>query len=218
MNATATKVANMDFKYFAEPVPHIIVDDFYTEKELKEIWQELDFLTYSRKLMTPEATGAAYAMDAGGNKIYKKNNLGLFIDGLYANRDLSNILFHTRKIFDKDFLEKCQQQNFLFKYLMQANADFTLLSYYEDGAMYESHHDKAVITVLSWLYKEPKSFEGGDLTFTDHNYTIPIKNNRVFIFPSVAEHSVAPVKMYEGVPKMAGFGRYVITNFTTFRF
>lgn len=208
----------MDFKYFADPLPHIIIDDFYDETALKEIWQELDFLTYSRKLMTPESTGAAFALNEKGERVYKKNNLGLFIDGLYANRDLSNILFHTRKLFDKDFLEKCQQQNFIFKYLMQANADFTLLSYYEDGATYESHHDKAVITMLSWLYKEPKQFTGGDLTFTDHGYTIPIKNNRVLIFPGVAEHAVDPVVMNPGVPKMAGFGRYVITNFTTFRF
>lgn len=208
----------MDFKYFAEPLPHIIVDDFYNETELREIWQELDFLTYSRKLMTPESTGAAYALDANGEKIYKKNNLGLFIDGLYANRDLSNILFHTRKIFDKAFLEKCQEQNFIFKYLMQANADFTLMSYYEDGATYESHHDKAVITVLTWLYKEPKGFTGGELTFSDHDYPIELKNNRVLIFPGVANHEVAAVRMNPGVKPMSGFGRYVITNFTTFRF
>jgi len=207
----------MDFKYFADPIPHIIIDDFYTPLELKEIWLELDFLTHSRKLLTPEATGAAFSLNDKGEKIYKKNNSGLFLDGLYANRDISNILFHTRKLFDKDFLQKCQDQNFIFKYLMQANADFTLLSYYEDGALYEAHHDKCVITALSWLYKEPRQFTGGDLNFVDHNYKIPIKNNRVLIFPGVAEHSVDPVKMNPGIAPMSGFGRYVITNFTSFR-
>ncbi|MGH7974795.1 MAG: 2OG-Fe(II) oxygenase [bacterium] len=208
----------MDFKYFAEPVPHIIIDDFYDATALKEIWLELDFLTHSRKLMTAESTGAAFTLDEKGEKVYKKNNLGLFLDSLYANRDISNILFHTQKFYETDFLKKCQDQNFLFKYLMQSNVNFTMLSYYEEGATYETHHDKSAITILSWLYKEPKQFTGGDLTFSDYNYTIPIKNNRVLIFPGVTEHAVDPVKMNDGVKPMAGFGRYVITNFAMFRY
>lgn len=207
----------MDFNYYAEPLPHIIIDGFYSSDELREIWLELDFLTHSRKLLTPEATGAAFALDEKGERVYKKNNMGLFLDSLYATRNISNILHHSRKLFDKDFLQKCQDQNFIFKYLMQANADFTLLSYYEDGATYETHHDKCVITCLTWLYKEPRQFTGGDLVFSEHNYTIPIKNNRVLIFPGVAEHAVERVKMNEGVKPMSGFGRYVITNFTSFQ-
>jgi hypothetical protein len=207
----------MDFQYFAEPIPHIILDNVFDETELKEIWQELDFLTYSRKMLTPAVTGSAFEISATGEKLYKKQNKALFLDGMYCDRNLSNIMHITRKFFDKAFLQKCADQNFIFKYLQECNMDTTLLSYYEENDHYDAHHDKAAITILTWLYKEPKQFTGGELNFSDYNYTIPLASNRSLIFPGVANHSVNAVKMNEGVESMKGFGRYVITNFASFR-
>jgi hypothetical protein len=207
----------MDFQYSEKPVPHIILDNVFDETELKEIWQELDFLTYSRKLLSPEVTGSAFELSATGEKLYKKQNSALFLDAMYYNRTLSNIIHHTRKFFGKAFLQQCADQNFIFKYLQESNMDTTLLSYYENNDHYDAHHDKSAMTILTWLYKEPKAFTGGELSFSDYNYTIPLVNNRSLIFPGVTNHAVNAVLMNEGVEPMKGFGRYVITNFALFR-
>ena len=39
-----------------EPFPYLEIEDFYTEKELKLVWKELDFLgaNSASKLSTPE--------------------------------------------------------------------------------------------------------------------------------------------------------------------
>jgi len=207
----------MDFKYFETPLPHIIIDDLFNETEVKEMWLELDFLTHTRKLLTPQATASAVEFDATGAPIYKKKNLALFLDSLYANRDISNILHHTRKFYDPELLKKCASQHMIFNYLTTCNFDSTLVSYYEEGDHYDAHYDKCVMTFLTWLYKEPRQFTGGELVLSDYDYPIELRNNRTLIFPAFANHSVNAVKMNEGVPSMAGFGRYVISNFALFR-
>ena len=36
---------------YKEPFPHLIVEDFYNEKELELIWEELNFYTKPGKLL-----------------------------------------------------------------------------------------------------------------------------------------------------------------------
>ena len=79
---------------FESPFPHLIVEDFYNEEELKLIWQELDFYTHPNKLVP--------AKDYGGI-VGSTNALALQLDSLYAgHREVSNILKVNRKIFDKE--------------------------------------------------------------------------------------------------------------------
>lgn len=206
----------MDFKFYNDPVPHIIIDDFYSPEELKDIWLELDFLTHPRKLLTPDLSGSAFTM-VNGQKVFKKKNKALFLDGLYGTRDISNILFHSKKVWDNDFTQKCADAHYLFNYLRTCNSDTTLVSYYEEDDNYASHSDVGAITLLTWLYKEPKQFTGGELSFADFNYPIELKSNRMLLFPACVHHEVSAVKMNEGVAPYSGFGRYVITNFASFK-
>ncbi len=50
----------------------LVIDDFYTNEEQIDIWKELDFLTYDRKLMPPEETGTAHDLNTG--KALKQNS------------------------------------------------------------------------------------------------------------------------------------------------
>ena len=59
--------------------------------------------------------------------------------------------------------------------------------------------------MLLWIFKEPKPFTGGDLIFTDYDYTVECKNNSGIIFPGPIKHEVPPIE---------GDGRYTITLFT----
>ena len=57
-----------------EPFPFLEIKDLYNDKELKLIWQELEFLNCLNKLQPPEKTGTA--VDEKTN-IPLKNNSGL---------------------------------------------------------------------------------------------------------------------------------------------
>ena len=44
-------------------VPFIVLDNFYDEKELQLIWEELEFLNSPEKLLLPEESGSAKTKD-----------------------------------------------------------------------------------------------------------------------------------------------------------
>ena len=88
-----------------------------------------------------------------------------------------------------------------------------LLSYYENNNYYKSHKDSAVLTFITWFFREPKKFEGGNLKFTDYNESIEVKHNRCVIFPSFYNHEVERITMdINDLNKC--LGRYTITNFS----
>lgn len=194
-------------KYIEDPFPHAIIDNFFTEEELKSVWKELEFLTDSSKLLDETKTGSAYNADGS----LKKVNYGMFLDQIYTDRNLSNILNLSKKVFDVKTMDFLYRKHWVFRYLRESTRDTTLLSYYENNNHYDTHFDYASITILTHLFKEPKQFTGGDLVFQD-NYQLPLVNNRTILFPSVIDHAVTEIKM-DSDNKLNGNGRYCISKF-----
>lgn len=196
--------------YIDNPFPHFIIRNFYNDAELDSVWKEIDFLTNPRTLLGPQDTSSA----GDSNGVYSKNNKGVFLDSLYTNRDHSNILYHSRKLFNKDFSEYLSRQHFLYSYFPLINQDYTLLSYYENGDYYNNHFDRSLISCICNLYKTPKQFSGGDLVFSQfNNYKIELENNRLIIMPSIVHHCVTEVVMSQEQSNFSGYGRYTISIF-----
>lgn len=194
-----------------EPFPHAIIDNFYDEDELKLIWQELDYYTYSDKLVPASTIGGA---TRNGEKLPKHN--GIALDEIYGNnRQISNILTCNRKVFDKNILESFASLSPLIWDLKELNQDHTIIKYYEDTDYYKFHRDEARFTCLTYLYKEPKAFTGGDLQFHQFDYIIPIVNNRLIFFTGCIDHASTTLNMNDNYKdkKFSGFGKYTITQF-----
>ena len=161
-----------------------------------------------------------------------KKNKGIFLDNLYQERKYSNILTVNRKLYQNfnNITSNCK--SWWFKCITGSfniiDRDTTLVSYYEDSDYYKSHWDSCIVTTLTWIYKEPKVFTGGDLIFNSENISpsnfqhplnlmgspekIEVKNNRMVVFPSMVPHQVIPIKMDSNY-KNKGMGRFCITNF-----
>jgi hypothetical protein len=199
-------------KYYDTPIPYIVIDDFFTPDELELVWQELDFLTHKNKLKPAHST--ASATDIAGRVI--KKNYALFLDQAYPVREISNILPLMNKVWDKKFTEWAEQQNFVFQYINKSNQSGVLLNYYEDGHYYMPHTDAATLTVLVTLYKEPINFTGGNLYLGKEKTEVPLTNNQMIVFPSVALHSVSTVKFNKNEADFSGLGRYSISQFITY--
>lgn len=180
--------------HFTEPVTFCIIKNFYSEDELEIIWKELESLR--PHLAGPEHTGTA--QNVLGQP--KKDNKGLFL----PQRTPITIL--NRKLFSPELMHDLSKLNWFFGYLKHLNKDSTLVSYYEDSGHYKPHVDHSVITAIHYLWKEPKTFTGGELYFG--NFEVPIENNCLLIFPSCTLHEVKPLK---------GYGRYALTQFITMR-
>ena len=191
----------------SQPSGLAIVEDFYSENELKLIWEELEALTKDKHLLPPERTGTSRDND---NRP-KKNNEGMFLDEFYHDRNTSNILRINRKLWTYlDSKHKELDEDPTLRYVLSSNEDTTLISYYTNGHYYLPHIDKASYTVLSYFCKEPKRFKGGNLKLLDYNMEIEIKNNMIIYLPSVYAHEVTPIIM----DKDDGCsGRYCMSQF-----
>ena len=199
---------------FEKPFPHLIVDNFYDDKELELIWEELKFYTKPGKLLE--------AKDFGGI-VNKTNSHAIALDSVYMDdkvsgvnyRNLSNILTVNRKLFTSGVLDAFAKIHECCWIAPMSNFDITKVRYYHNKEYYEAHADISFqFLAFSYFYKEPKKFTGGELFFPRHNYELTCENNSIIIFPGWVTHGVKEVKI-EDSAYYDGWGRYAITNFFT---
>ena len=208
----------MDITQLCHPFPHVILGNFYSNEELIHIWKELDFLTYFGKLEEPEKTGSAIGQEG----LLLKSNYAIQLDDLYKHRDISNILRLNRKLFSDQLVNLVGSTDFIFEGFSNFNEDRTMVSYYENSHHYAAHQDRCSYTALTWFFKDPKKFSGGDLYFPNYDYIHEIQSNQTLIFPSFVKHQVTEVIMdpqETGIlGSMSGLGRYCMTQFCIHNF
>ena len=205
----------MELKYSPDPFPHVIVHNFFDENEMQIIWRELKFLTHKSKMLPPENTGTAKSED--GRERVLKSNAGLFLYETYSDPRVSDIIMCASKIFRQDFIDTVYDLNYQLRHIKKCDTNGMLLSYYEDGDNYESHIDRACLSVLINFFEEPKAFTGGDLIFPDFRLKIPAENNRLLLFPSTIDHEVTKVNMEKSDSDFSGKGRYTLSLFLNYK-
>ena len=196
----------LDTFLFKDPFPHMIVENFYNDDELKLIWEELDFYTKDGKLFDAHEFGGV---------IDKTNSKAIWLDKIFSKkyRNLSNILKVNRKLFDSAVLEAFSSVHDCCSIAKFCNYDVTKVRYYHDGDYYEPHTDKTVQFLgFSYFYREPKKFEGGELIFPKYDYTFDCPNNSLIMMPGWVEHGVSKVSIKDS-DYFDGYGRYAVTSF-----
>jgi len=203
---------NQKVYQFKEPFPHLIVENMYTDEELALIWQELEFLTYFQKLSDPEEYKGA------------KNSLGeyltvakaLELDTVYNNRNFSNILTVNRKLFSDGYTNLFSELAEHLKFVPFVNLDHTKIRYYENGEFYDAHVDCEYLCIaLSYFYKSPKMFSGGELFFPDYDFEFSCDHNSMIMIPGYIKHGVKQITTQE--KPFSGNSRYCMTQFLHYK-
>jgi len=195
----------------ANDPPILVIDDMYTEQELSLIWNELAFLTSSKRLRHASKTQTAENPDG----TFKKTATGVYLDSFYVDRTFSDILEVNRKLFSQVVYDHAVKTSIFYGLLQVTNDDRTLINYYDNSQEYTPHFDWSVFTAITVFYKEPVRFKGGDLVFPQIDVTVEKKNNRTIVFPGSLQHAVTPVEMQENYPEYSGYGRYSMAQFLT---
>ena len=104
----------------------MVADDLFTYKEYKLMFDEFKRIKERGLLMSGNETGGALTEDGS----MKKKNSSVFIDNLYRERSLSDILTINRKIFSPSIVNQLINLHSLFNYIPLCGSDMTLLSYY----------------------------------------------------------------------------------------
>ena len=197
--------------YYNEPFPYILIDDFYDQSELDRIWEELDYLCNPKRMgRSSIERGAATNLLNDGTRELIKNAWDMFLDNFFTSRDSSNILEVNRKLVNQEIYKN--HPHWLFNHLDALNEDTTQILYYENNDEYKPHRDLARLTGITWFYREPKKFTGGNLRFPKFDVEIECKHNRVIVFPGSIYHGVDKVSMEE---KDMGkkLGRFAMSQF-----
>ena len=179
----------MKFTIVTEPIPYLIIDNTFSIDEQNLIYKELEFL--QPKLLGAEHTGPSLYEDGSS----KKKNTGVFLDALFTNREFSDILRINRKLFNKEVRQAAVKCHPAYGLINSTSSDSTLISYYEDTDHYAPHIDYSITTMVSWFFKTPKNFEGGEFIFSDYNIKIEPVNNRTVLFLSCYRHEVTRILM-----------------------
>jgi len=187
-----------------KPIPYMLVKNYFSEDDIEHMFRELRFLT--PKMEFQDGTNLP-------TKDHKKN-VQINLDKLYENRDTSNIINVMNKIYnDTELINNLEIASWFYEVWGYTNNDNTFVAYYESTDYYKTHRDIAVISLMYWLWEEPKSFTGGNLHLPDYDIEIPIERNQLMIMPSSTRHAVDPVKMIKQTDKLSGMGRYCIVRF-----
>ena len=195
---------NKEYVIHQQPIPYMLVKDYFSEDDIEQMLKELRFLT--PKMEFRDGTNLP-------TKDHKKN-VQINLDKLYENRETSNILNVMNKIYDdKKLIETLHDMSWFYKVWGYTNIDGTFVAYYEDTDYYKAHRDIAVVSLMYWLWEEPKSFTGGNIHLTDYDIEIPLERNQLMVMPSSMNHAVDPIKMIDNNKKLSGMGRYCIIRF-----
>ena len=191
-----------------EPFPHLIVQNMYTDEELKLIWQELDFLCHLTKMSTPDFYGVVTDEDGNYLTISKDINLDTF----YTERHYSNILTINRKLYTDGYIPLFSNLNPSLKYSGSANSDFTKIQYYQNRDKCEAHANfNFMFLAMTYFYREPQDFKGGNLLFPEYDYEFECKNNSMILIPGYVEHAVSEIEVAER--PFEGKSRFCMTQF-----
>lgn len=195
----------MIVSFHEDPTPHLLLQNVFSDSILKSVWREVNDL--HNHLLAPKETGSAHS----SNMLLKRNS-GLYLYPHYNNNSkASSILNAVHNIVFNPQTINAWTIPYIEKMVKITNWETVLLSYYNQGDHYRSHHDVAVFTTLIWLWNEPKAFIDGDLKFDDYNHTIKAKNNCGVIFLSPERHSVNPITITN--EEIHNPGRYCISHF-----
>ena len=191
------------FKINEKPIPYFIAEDYFDETQINDMLTELRFLT------------PKMVYQNGKNMVEgHKKNVQIGIDDMYQNRDTSNIIQTLDTIYqDKELIQTLKDMSWFYEIWNYTNLDNTFVAYYENSDYYKGHRDIAVISMMYWIWEEPKSFTGGDIHLTDYDIKIPLKRNQLLIIPSSIKHAVNKIQMNDDIKKLSGMGRYCIARF-----
>ena len=135
--------------------------------------------------------------DPHHNQLFRENRTTSFaLDDIYFDkRDDSNILKLIKKVYGMYRSGTLTpNQNPFLKYIPVSNADVTFLQLYKANSSYFEHDD---LSVLTFLYPFKMNSAGGNLIFTEYDYTPYLVDNCCLIFPSFERHRLTPVEFHK---------------------
>lgn len=184
---------SLDISVNTDGVPFVVIDNVFSDNQLKLIWREIEFFTSELKMSFPAYKGS----DHENSGIVERSDQGIFLNNAFPNHQYSDLLFASRFLFDIDVRDELRKYP-VFRGFDALNYDLQFLSYFQDKNFAKVEYNRCSYTIYTWLYKEPETFDGGELEFLQvvdgKTHSVKRKNNRAVIFLGPTPHEITEVK------------------------
>ena len=119
---------NIEFTPHTEPIPYLLVKNYFDDKDIELMLKELRFLTpkmtYSPPKDMPDGT---------------KQNNQINLDNLYEDRETSNIMNVMNKIYDDSkLIQTLNDMSWFYKVWQYTNKDATAAATIPRGAIHDN--------------------------------------------------------------------------------
>tara|TARA_R110002096_G_scaffold348488_1_gene541751 strand:- start:572 stop:1225 length:654 start_codon:yes stop_codon:yes gene_type:complete len=210
----------MRFEFIYEPVLIVIVRDVFTNEENREILDEV---------IDNESKFESSTIGKLGPVPDFRSNLVAHYDDIYIKdrtkskllKKLGVLFYPNNNIFDSVLYSSPYPLN---EFGLTNHHETQVSRYGDEGQQYKYHIDgsnntKRQISVVYYMFEEPKTFEGGDIMFTrspvfdgkvldpsQESIKIVPENNMMVVFGSHVPHMVLPTTS----PKDFSKGRFSV--------
>ncbi len=202
-----------DIEIYNVPEKICIVRNWFSEKELNHIMQEL-FLLYDSNIMLTAGKNDPYsAVDLKRNPLKKGH--GIYLNSFSKETSLKKKFKsyeYSKKLFNEEFIEALEKKDEYYSVMRDLTLQNILINYYENKGEYKLHRDKTYFTAIIVLWEKPKKFDGGKLIFTSKELDFNIEFNTLVIFPGKVFHGVTPLLINENFQKHDYCGRFSIVH------
>lgn len=171
-----------------EPIDALVIGDTLTDSELADVLSEAKSL----------------CKRDGGN--------GVWINEIY--KDITSSSAHhsvMNNLFTEDIADALSEMNSSLGLYRNINMHSILVNHYGNSQSLMLREDAAVFIAKTFIFEEPKSFEGGNIILqvnADVAYEQDIQNNMTVLFPASYYHGLSEVSATE-----ESDGLYVITTY-----
>jgi hypothetical protein len=181
----------MSIARMPEPIDALVITDTFSPVELENIMNEINVLSKN---------------DDGS---------GVWINDVYKDPEVSIIHQNImERFFNFSVVGSLVELNPLYGTYSHINNHSTVVRYLGHEQMIGMHEDAAVYTIMTFLYNEPKNFEGGNVTLQFNDvaaYEQDIENNMSIIFPSSFFVGISDLTIKD--KEIANSGLYTLNTF-----
>jgi len=178
----------MDVSFDKDPVPHMLISDFFAPNEYDVVWHELMWL--KPKLKERER----YLADEA-DKAVKFTEYGLAIEELLQhNRRFSDTVLCYNKIFSDLLAEQLVKFDPIYNYTRNVTNNITAVRLFNNFDTWTKHKDAALFTCICHMDKLLSPARGGALVFSESGKEIVLKDNQLIMFPSYVDYEFTTVE------------------------
>jgi hypothetical protein len=186
---------NLKISLKRKPFPHLILEDVFTDEEIFLMRREIDVLKQCNLSLSSLTSDKDTAKPDGTYEDRARYQV-VYLDQVYKEQENSTISCFLADLLGQGLFFLFSEVEPWAARLSKAALPFSQtvkINFFSAGDRYKPHRDNSEFTSLYYLQDTPKNYTGGNLNFSEFNYSFPCNDNTLILFAGHNKHEVTEV-------------------------